>query len=103
MTKTTPVLLKPGTPLPPGAIRIHFGNPETALAPRGSMAKNSLGETIFERLKSSYENWTDTKYADNPNPTALANSLHDQAKAELQAALDKFAADVHDFDGECED
>lgn len=91
-----------GTPLPPGAQQVHFGSHENILAPRGSMLKNSLGETIYERLKSSYENWADPKYADNPDPMTLANSLHDQAKAELQAALDKFAAEVHDLDGEYE-
>ena len=84
----TPILLKPGTPIPPGAIRVHFGTPETALIPRGSMAKNSLGETIVEKLLSSWDHWTDKKYGDNPHHDDLLNMLIEQAHAEFDAAIE---------------
>ena len=84
----TPILLKPGTPIPPGAIRVHLGNPETALIPRGSMAKNSLGETIAEKLLSSWDHWTDKEYSDNPHRDDLLNTLIEQAHAEFDAAIE---------------
>lgn len=88
MTKATPILLKPGTPLPLGAVQVHFGSPETALIPRGSMQKNSLGDMIVDRLLSAWVHWTDKKYADNPHPDDLLNMLLEQSRTELGAAIE---------------
>ena len=46
--------------------RVHFNPMDNILKPRGSMQKNSIGEYMFEKLLSTFEHWTDSRFSDNP-------------------------------------
>ena len=77
-------------PLPPDAEQIHLIPFTAALTPRGSMNKNSLGRTIYDKMISSFEYFTDPKYADNPTPDVLADNLVETARSECEEAIALF-------------
>ena len=79
--------------IPDGAIRIHLYSYRNVLRPRGSMEKESLGLVIYERLTSTYEDWSDQKYGDNPRPDELLRQLRKNLLSEVEAAWDKFISD----------
>jgi hypothetical protein len=87
--KPTIVSLPAGASIPEGAVRVHLGSPETALAPRGSMMKNSLGDTIYRQVESAFDHWSDSAYADCPHAHDLFEILANQAHVELRAALNQ--------------
>jgi len=76
--------------IPKGAIKIHLYPYRNVLKPRGSMKKESLGLAIYERLKSTFEDWTDPDYGDNPNEEELLKQLRENLLSEVETAWDKF-------------
>ena len=68
----------------------HLMSPEEIFKPRGSMKKNSMGEYLFERLVSAFEEWTDPKYGDNPPVDELIQIICDNLRDECSAALEGF-------------
>lgn len=76
--------------LPPDAVRIHLYDSNDILRPRGSMQKESLSLHIFERLKSTYEHWTDNKYGDNPDREEVMKIIDKNLLEEASTALNMF-------------
>ena len=76
--------------IPDGTIRIHLYPYRNVLKPRGSMKKESLGLAIYERLTSNFEDWSNQKYGDNPEPDELLKLLRKNLMSEVKAAWDKF-------------
>jgi len=74
--------------------RIHLYDAKNVLMPRGSMRKESIGPYLLERLKSSYESWTDPQFGDNPKPNDLLELLHKNLMGEVEQAWIKFLLDV---------
>jgi hypothetical protein len=81
-----PKVIKDESEIPKGAIRMHLYNPRDVLMPRGSMKKESIGPYLLERLKSSYEEWTDPKYGDNPVLSDLIKCLYTNLMGEVEQA-----------------
>jgi len=81
--------------LPPDAKKVHLIPYQSALKPRGSMAKNSLGLYIFMKLMSAYESWTNPNYYDNPEETVLVRTLVDNVKNEVDAAIRTFLETIN--------
>ena len=76
--------------IPGGAIRIHLYSYRNVLKPRGSMEKESLGLVIYERLVSTFDDWSNPNYGDNPKPDELLKQLRKNLLSEVEAAWDKF-------------
>jgi len=72
--------------LPEGAVRIHLYDAKNVLMPRGSMQKESVGSYLLDRLKSSYEDWTDPKYGNNPSEEDIKTLLHQNLMREAENA-----------------
>ena len=75
------------------AQKIHLYKVEDVLRPRGSMKKESLGELVYDRLMSSYESWTDSKYGDNPDEEKLLKQLKQNLTGEIESAWNQFISD----------
>lgn len=71
--------------------QVHLYNAEDVLKPRGTMKKESLGEHIFYRLDSIFEDWTDPKYADNPSADVLLMQMYENLQDEVSHAWESFA------------
>ena len=67
---------------------------ERVLRPRGSMEKESLGEVVFERLQSCWEQWTDETYDDLPDQDELLPRLEQNLMSEVRNAWAEFVATV---------
>ena len=76
--------------IPKGAIRIHLYSYHNVLKPRGSMKKESLGNSIYERLTDTYEDCTNPDHGDNPNEYELLKQLRKNLLSEVETAWDKF-------------
>ena len=76
--------------IPPGAVEVHLYLPENVLMPRGSRQKESIHNYLLEKLKSSWESWTDPKYGDNPNPDELMTTLYNNLINETMNAWEDF-------------
>lgn len=76
--------------LPPGSIRVHLYNVSNVLRPRGTMQKESLGQSIYERLDSVYDSWTDPTYGDNPGSEVLLELLRKNLQEETENAWKEF-------------
>jgi len=76
--------------IPKGAKEVHLYDYADMLRPRGSMLKESLGLHICERLLSCHEDWSDPKYADNPDEFTLFKLLKDNLIEETEAAFATF-------------
>ena len=76
--------------IPKGAIRIHLYSYHNVLKPRGSMKKESLGNSIYERLTDTYEDWTNPDHGDNPSVDELLKQLSKNLLSEVETAWDKF-------------
>lgn len=76
--------------IPKGAVQIHLYDARDVLMPRGSMKKESIGPYLLERLKSSFEDWTDVKYGDNPSVSDLIKYLHTNLMGEVEQAWLQF-------------
>jgi len=79
--------------IPEGAIRIHLYSYHNVLKPRGSMKKESLGLSIYERLTDTYEDWTNPDHGDNPSEDELLKQLRKNLLSEVETAWDKFIKD----------
>jgi len=79
--------------IPKGAIRIHLYSYRNVLKPRGSMKKESLGLEIYERLKSTFKDWSNSDYGDNPEPDELIRQLRKNLFSEVETAWEKFISD----------
>ena len=79
--------------IPEGAIRIHLYSYHNVLKPRGSMKKESLGNSIYERLTDTYEDWTNPDHGDNPREDELVKQLRKNLLSEVETAWDKFIND----------
>ena len=55
-------MVKKKNSIPDGAIRIHLYPCRNVLKTRGSMEKESLGLVIYERLVSTFEDWSNPDY-----------------------------------------
>ncbi len=89
-----PKFIKDESELPEGAVRVHFYNPKNVLMPRGSMEKESIGPYIQERLKSSFEDWTNPKYGDNPLVSDLITFMYTNLMGEVEQAWIAFIKDI---------
>jgi hypothetical protein len=58
------------------------------------MEKESLGLSIYERLKSSFESFTDKTYGDNPSLFDLLHCLNKNLLEEVAESWCKFAKDI---------
>ncbi len=76
--------------IPDGTIRIHLYSYHNVLKPRGSMKKESLGNSIYERLTDTYEDWTNPDHGDNPSEDELLKQLRKNLLSEVEAAWEKF-------------
>jgi len=74
--------------------RIHLYNINDVLRPRGSMKKESLGETILERLQSVYESWTNPEFGDNPDIDDLYKAMEKNLHEEVDGAWKEFIIQV---------
>ena len=81
--------------IPEGAIRVHLYNFKEVLKPRGSMEKESLGLSIYERLTAAFEYWTDPAYGDNPEPSDLIKQLRENLASETHAAWVQLFKDIN--------
>ena len=87
-------MVKKKNSIPTGAIRIHLYPCGNVLKPRGSMEKESLGLAIYERLTSTFENWSNPDYGDNPRPDELLKQLKKNLFSEVDAAWKKFETEI---------
>ena len=76
--------------IPEGATRIHLYDPKNVLMPRGSMQKESIGPYLLDRLKDSYESWTDPLYGDNPSVSELLQFLFTNLIGEVEKSWLEF-------------
>jgi len=74
--------------------QLHLFNQNYLLMPRGSMEKESIGLYILDRLKSSYESWTDPKYADNPSKATVLEILYKNMMNETCNAWEEFLDEI---------
>jgi hypothetical protein len=88
---------------PPQYKRVHLGRPDNSLNPRGPMEKESLSLIVFERLKSSFEHWTNPEYSDSLKPEEMVAMLEEQFRAEMQSAWEAFEAWAKDRPGYFDD
>lgn len=72
------------------AKQIHLSTLERILRPRGTLQKESLGLTIFEKLLNNYLYWTDPKYADLPEVPELLLQLRKNLDEETFMAWNEF-------------
>ncbi|MEE9574172.1 MAG: hypothetical protein V3W20_14045 [Candidatus Neomarinimicrobiota bacterium] len=89
-----PKFIKDESEIPEGAVRVHFYDPKNVLMPRGSMKKESIGPYIHERLKGSFEFWTDPKYGDNPSVSDLITFMYTNLIGEVDQAWVAFVKDI---------
>jgi hypothetical protein len=82
--------MKKNNGIPKGAIQIHLYPYQNILKPRGSMRKESIGTFIYDRLKSTYEDWRNPKYGDNPDKETLLQQLKHNLSSEVEVAWNKF-------------
>lgn len=77
--------------IPEGAVRIHLYNYKNVLRPRGGvLQKESLSGYILDRLQGAFEEWSDSKYGDNPEVTELLAQLQANLKEEVDYAWKEF-------------
>ncbi len=76
------------------AKEVHLFGPDNLLMPRGSMEKESIGLDILDRLTSSYEHWTNPKYADNPEKAEILEILYRNLMNETCNAWEAFVEGV---------
>lgn len=70
--------------------KVHMISINRAMRPRGSLAKNSLSEYIFQLLKGNVSSWTDDAYDDSV-PTDQAVEIFEQiVQEEVDLALEAF-------------
>ena len=70
---------------------VHLYSLENILRPRGGvLQKESLSQTILEKLISYYESWTDPRYGDNPDENELLRTMERNLKQEVEIAWDAF-------------
>jgi hypothetical protein len=74
--------------------QIHLFNSKNMLMPRGSMEKESIGLDILDRLSSSYESWTNPKYADNPSKAEVLEILYKNMMNETCNAWELFLDEI---------
>jgi hypothetical protein len=74
--------------------QIHLFNLKNMLMPRGSMEKESIGLYILDRLTSSYESWTNPKYADNPSKAEVLEILYKNMMNEVCNAWELFLDEI---------
>jgi len=70
--------------------QLHLYNPANVLRPRGTMEKESVGDYLLRQLTSSFEEWTNPKYADNPPVDILMKLLCNNLRDECTNALEQF-------------
>lgn len=76
--------------IPEGAVRVHLYNFSNILRPRGTLQKESLSLNIYEKLTSSFKEWTDKDHGDSRLPEEVIEKLKQNLKEEVDNAFDKF-------------
>lgn len=79
---------------PEGAVKVHLYDYHNVLRPRGSMEKESLSLSLYERLVSAFEHWTDPNYGDNPKKEELVEGLKDNLREEVETAWRQFLVTI---------
>lgn len=74
--------------------KVHLGSIRDALAPRGTMEKNSLSKRVYDILQSKLEYWTDPEYSDSLDEDEAVLALVEQAEREVAAAISAFINDA---------
>jgi hypothetical protein len=80
--------------LPEGVQRIHLYNFDNLLRPRGSMQKESIGVSLYEKFVREYEYWTDPNYGDRRPPEEVVQKIRENVMEELEQAFIKFLQDI---------
>lgn len=71
--------------------QIHFYDQKNILRPRGGeMEKESLSLSIYEKLESAFESWTDKKYGDALSRAGAIKQIEKNAKEEFETAMKAF-------------
>lgn len=73
--------------MPPQAKKVHMGSPDAALAPRGTLQKNSLSLYIYDKLRELHELWTDSQYSDSASDDEMVGILEKALESEVEQAL----------------
>ena len=94
MEETRVRALKPGEPIPEGAVRIHLYPLANVLRPRGRFQKESLSSELRDKFRSEFDHWTDPKYGDSRPPQEVFDQIMANARNELEAALAVVATDT---------
>jgi|WetSurSiteA1Bulk_404760.scaffolds.fasta_scaffold01237_4 hypothetical protein len=69
--------------------KIRLGSVETILKPRGSMEKESIGLTIFERLEAAIDWWTRRDYEETPSLFEVLATAKKNLDLEVEGAWNK--------------
>jgi hypothetical protein len=76
--------------IPDNPVYIHLYHFPNVLRPRGTLKKESLSLSIYEKLQSYFEDWTDEKYGDSKPTKEVINQLRQNLLEETTNAFDKF-------------
>jgi hypothetical protein len=72
-------------------VPIHLYNFSNVLRPRGGkLQKESLSLTIYEKLQSYFESWTNQKYGDSRPTKVVIAQLRENLLEETTTAYDRF-------------
>jgi hypothetical protein len=85
-------IIKSESELPPGAVRVHLYDWKDVLHPRGSWKKESFGPDLLEKLTSTFDQWTDPKYGDNPPVKDLVDRILFNFSTEMSIVRLQFIA-----------
>lgn len=80
--------------IPEGAQKIHLYNFDNILRPRGSMEKESIGISLYEKFMVEYEHWTNPEYGDKRSPQEVVQKIRENVVEELEQAFIKFVNDI---------
>ena len=80
--------------IPKDAVRVHLYDSKNVLMPRGSMQKESIGLYILERLQSSFQDWTEPAFGDNPPRDELLIQMHNNLARETEKAWSSFVESI---------
>jgi hypothetical protein len=76
--------------IPKGAVRVHLYDWHNVMMPRGSRKKESIYVYLLEHLLSSFEDWTEPIYGDNPDVIDLTNQMYNNMLNETTNAWEDF-------------
>jgi hypothetical protein len=76
--------------IPAGAKRVHLYPVQNVLRPRGPLQKESVSGDLLEKLKSTFESWSDSSYGDIPPTEKLISVMKQNLDDEVKRAWEAF-------------